>query len=220
MSSMNFGGGGSDIPAWVQAVGSVLAIIAAIWIGERQSARAERTRRLEQQKLVRLHARSLLTKFRAILHEVSHRRQVVASFQRTPPPPEEKFKIGDADKLLRRLYLDSAQALPDWDMIALHFPSDLGIEVVNVIDNCQGYNRTIRHETATLADVMTTENEYAEWLKTVDGKLWEIGAGITEISTQLNFYGLYDPTPRPGWWWRLRERLAAWARGLVTRNKP
>lgn len=140
--------------AIAQAIFSVLAILAAIWLGERQARSGRRERVLERERLAAIYAVVLRTQIEAVRLEALFKMKVVsARLKLVTTAPRGPYVIKDGDRIRRRLYIASGDVVLSGIEAATHFEKEAAIKIAEVIENFKGYNRTLEDAVFKLVDV-------------------------------------------------------------------
>lgn len=131
----------SAVAAWVQAIGSVLAIFAAIWVGERSSKQSRNLVENERRRQADIAASTIAMKFHLASVELQKKSQHALAIS-------AQVKSGQIPKLdkiaLNKLFLLTRyESLAQLRSNVMLFDRDTGIFVNAAFDIIDDYNPTI-----------------------------------------------------------------------------
>lgn len=134
------------VAAWVQAVGSILAILAAIWVGERSSQRSRNLVENERKRQADILASTVALKLHLVLVEVRKKSAKAATWS-------EQVSSGVIQEItqesLRAIFLLSPHdGLTQLRSNVMLFDRDSGIYTNTALDVLDGYNFPIESSIA------------------------------------------------------------------------
>lgn len=128
----------SAIAAWVQAIGSVAAIVVAIWIGERSSRRSRELVDAERKRQADIFASTFSMRLGFQAQEAEHHAQIAKQICRAPAGPN-RF---DQNSLETLLLLSHSEKLLEQRRDCLLLDRDSGIAAMTALDVLETYNPT------------------------------------------------------------------------------
>jgi hypothetical protein len=131
----------SAVAAWVQAVGSVLAIFAAVWIGERSSRLSRDLVERERQRQADIVASTVAMKLGLVLVELQKKSQYALDL--CTQVKDEKITKIDTHALSKILLLTTHESLTQLRSSVMLFDRDSGILTITALDMLDEYNRSI-----------------------------------------------------------------------------
>lgn len=134
------------VAAWVQAVGSILAILVAIWIGERSSQRSRELVESERRRQADILASTVAMKLHLVLVEIRKRAESAGNIS-------DQVKSGVVQEIepqsLRQLFLLAPyDSLTQLRANVMLFDRDSGILTLTALDMLDGYNPPIESSIA------------------------------------------------------------------------
>lgn len=131
--------------AWAQAIGTVLAIGAAVWIGRDQVASSKALIADERRRQATIAATGLSLAFEAVKFEAEFRLALLEpAHARLPDDDEQLLGEVQSERLLASLELESAHRLGAVDQQALLFEQQVGQMVVMAAGSATSFNRNIK----------------------------------------------------------------------------
>lgn len=126
------------VAAWVQAIGSIAAIIAAIWIGERSSSRSRDLVEQERKRQADIFASTFSMRLGLQAQEAEHKAQFASQLAKSSPGSHPM----DQTALQNLFLLSHADRLIEERRDCLLFDRDSGISVMTALDVLESYNPT------------------------------------------------------------------------------
>lgn len=171
------------IAAWVQAIGSILAILAAIWIGERSSQRSRDLVESERRRQADILASTVAMKLHLVLVELRKKSQTAASLS-------AQVKAGiiqeiNQDALSKLFLLIPHDSLTQLRSSVMLFDRDSGILANTALDMLDGYNPPIESSIAMYEFNGRKPSELAALCDTVHERLGHVEELCAKAESRL-----------------------------------
>ncbi|WP_449428812.1 hypothetical protein [Rhodanobacter umsongensis] len=136
----------SQAPAWVQAIGSVAAIIIAVVVGNRSAKQARKLVESERRRQADIVASTMSNKFHLILVELSKKIELAETIAKNANQAEAPT----TDMLANLFLLTQHDSILQMRSNVIMFDRDTGILANTAIDVLESYNPTISTSIAML----------------------------------------------------------------------
>lgn len=181
------------IAAWVQAIGSILAILAAIWIGERSSQRSRELIESERRRQAEILASTVAMKLHLVLVDVRKKSQIAAML--SSQVKDESFPEINLDSLSKLFLLAPHDNLTQLRSTVMVFDRDCGILTNTALDMLDGYNSGIESSMAMYEFNGRKPSELVKLCDSVQERLGHVETLCAEAESRLErVHGL---TPEP-----------------------
>lgn len=169
------------VAAWVQAIGSVLAIAAAIWIGERSSRRSRDLVEHERKRQADIFASTFSTRISLQAQEAEHKAKHAGRLA-----GRAANHIGPDQEMLKALFLlPSARELLEQKRDCLLFDRDSGIATMTALDVLSSYNLTVE----TMIDMFTfrvgDQHDLPSLCREIQSRLTFVAEALRQAEQQL-----------------------------------
>lgn len=177
------------IAAWVQAIGSVIAIAAAIYIGERSSRRSRDLVEHERRRQADIFASTFSTRIGLQAQEAEHKAKHAARFVERPANSTDP----DQDVLKAIFLLPNARELLEQKRDCLLFDRGTGITVMTALDVLSSYNPTVETMIDMYAFRLGEQPDLPALCSEIRNRLTFVAESLRQAEQQLeSAHGLVD----------------------------
>lgn len=167
--------------AWVQAIGSIFAIIAAIWIGYNSDRRARDLVIEERERQARIGASAVAAKIGNVALETSAKIRHLLRLRDDAAPGPVEIKYQDS---FRRLFQIETRVEAVRAQVLL-FDSDSGVLAGTVLDTVEGHNHSVDLALESFLKMDCTGEHLVRLSNDVADRFKFIAAQAAEIERRL-----------------------------------